>query len=175
MAGIKTNKKKLNHTLEKVCDILNNNDINDWFIFFGTLLGVVRENSCIKGDDDLDIMINHDRQKLGSIFEKNGFKFKPKNFGINDQKKLLKTLPSRIYTSVDFYLCDVNDKNYFSPWQNVEVQNVEIETIQWRDTQINIPNNSESLLEKIYGENWRTPIESDKIGGIYDKSFKKII
>lgn len=46
MAGIYTDKEKLNRTLEKVCSILNENNINDWFIFFGTLLGIVREDRC---------------------------------------------------------------------------------------------------------------------------------
>lgn len=51
MSGINTDKEKLNRTLEKVCNILNENNINDWFIMFGTLLGIVRENSCIQGDN----------------------------------------------------------------------------------------------------------------------------
>ena len=85
MAGKKTDKEKLNRTLEKVCFILNKNNINDWFIFFGTLLGIVRENSCIQGDDDLDIMINCDYEKLRSSFEEEGFIFTSK-FGIKGSK-----------------------------------------------------------------------------------------
>ena len=58
MVGEKTDKEKLNNTLEVVVNILHEEDINDWFIFFGTLLGIIREDSCIQGDDDFDIMIN---------------------------------------------------------------------------------------------------------------------
>ena len=30
----------------------------EYFIFFGTLLGVVRDNSLIDGDDDVDLYVN---------------------------------------------------------------------------------------------------------------------
>lgn len=178
MVGVYTDKEKLNRTLEKVCVILRENNINDWFIFFGTLLGVVRENSCIQGDDDLDIMINHDCQKLISILEKEGFKFSIKN-----PDKILKTIPCDIYSSIDFYMCEVKLKNYFTPWQNVEIQNVEIESKKWRSAQINLPKNSDSILKKLYGQTWQTPIQykfSDKLsmaekGGFYNQKIYTLI
>ena len=158
MSGKGTDSEKLNFTLEKVCSILNENNINDWFIFFGTLLGIVRENICIDGDDDLDIMINCDYQKLRSTFEQEGFTF-TSDFSINDSNQILKTKPCDKYASFDFYMCEAQDKNYFTPWQNVEVQNVEIEVKEWRSARINLPKNPETLLEKMYGSTWRTPIK----------------
>lgn len=182
MAGIKTDKEKLNRTLEKVCCILNVNSINDWFISFGTLLGIVRENSCIQGDDDLDIMINYDYQKLRSVFEEQGFTFTSK-FGIKNPDTILKTEPCDKYGSFDFYMASVKDKNYFTAWQNVVFQNVEIETKAWRSVHINLPKNSEAILEKMYGTNWRTPIKytcadqarKAKEKTIYNISFTSII
>ena len=182
MAGAKTDKEKLNLTLEKVCSILHKNDINDWFIVFGTLLGIVRENSCIEGDDDLDIMINCDYQKLRSTFEQEGFIF-TSNYNIKNPDTILKTEPFDKYASFDFYMSSVEGKNYFSQWQNIEFQNIEIETKVWRSTHINLPKNAEIILEKLYGATWRTPIKytradqvrKTKEDTIYNTSFKSII
>ena len=40
-----------------IVTLLNDNNIDKWFVCYGTLLGLVRENSCIDNDDDIDIII----------------------------------------------------------------------------------------------------------------------
>ena len=40
----------------------------EYFIFYGTLLGIVREKNIIKHDDDIDFMVNHKSKKL--LFKK---------------------------------------------------------------------------------------------------------
>jgi len=91
MSGRTENKEKLNHTLETIVNILHEENIEDWFIMFGTLLGIIREDGCIEkvlryrhSDKfrlrqvekcyDIDILINFDYDKLKSVFEKMGFK-----------------------------------------------------------------------------------------------------
>jgi phosphorylcholine metabolism protein LicD len=175
MVGRRTDQQKLNHTLEKVCDILTENNLNDWFIAFGTLLGIVRDDNCIQGDDDLDIMINCDYQHLKSLFEKEGFDFMEDAFNLKDTDKMLKSFDTEEFTSIDFYMADVEGKNYFTPWQNVEFQNVEIETKAWKSTHINLPKNAETMLEKLYGGTWRTPVKTRKKDSLYDRSLKNII
>lgn len=177
MVGEPTDQQKLNHTLEKVCDILNKHNINDWFIAFGTLLGIARDNNCIQGDDDLDIMINYDYQHLKSLFKKEGFDFMEETFNLKNTDKMLKSFDTEEFTSIDFYMADVEGKNYFTAWQNVEFQNVEIETKAWKSTHINLPKNADMMLEKLYGETWRTPIKTCKTekDSLYDRSLKNII
>lgn len=186
MSGIHTDKKKLNHTLEFVANVLHEENINDWFIFFGTLLGIVRENSCIDQDDDLDIMINCDYQQLRNAFEKRGFDFGGRGPGghrIKNPGSILKSKPTQEFASFDFYMCEVKLKNYFSKWQNVEIQNVEIDSKEWRSTQINLPKNSEYVLKKLYGETWQTPIKYEqkdkqifaKGAGFYNPSIYTLI
>ena len=50
----------------------------EYFIFYGTLLGIIRENNIIKGDDDIDFLVNHKfkktllrRMKLDKSFKVN--------------------------------------------------------------------------------------------------------
>jgi len=164
MAGQTVSKEKLNRTLEKVCGILNENHIHDWFIFFGTLLGIVRENSCIEGDDDLDIMINCDYQKLRSTFEQEGFIF-TSQYGIKNPDTILKTEPCNKYGSIDFYICNVNKSGDFhTPWHGVtstnSYVNVDTKTFiykEWLSKFLQLPNNYESKIINMYGSNWKVP------------------
>lgn len=168
MVGEFTNQEKLNRTLKKVCEILDKNNTNDWFIFFGTLLGIVREDSCIQGDDDLDIMINCDYQKLRSIFEKEGFTF-TSNFGIKNPDTILKSEPCDQYTSFDFYMCNVNESgDFYSPWERTFIRNpysdVSKKTFikkDWNNVSLNLPLNFEKKLTHMYG-NWKVPVPGKK-------------
>lgn len=156
MAGKKTSANKLNKTLIEVSRILNENNIDQWFVMFGTLLGIVREGNCIDGDDDLDIMIHYNYDELRNIFESKNFKFEPNR----KSKNILKSLASKQYASFDFYMCEIlNSNTYYSPWQNIQVNNVSIVQQKWKNCSINLPNDAEVKLEKMYGKDWRTPIE----------------
>ena len=156
MAGEKTSADKLNKTLIEVSNILNKHNINEWFVMFGTLLGIVREGSCIDGDDDIDIMINFDYAELKNIFSQEGLKFDTNRKSQN----ILKSLSTNKYASFDFYMCEISkENNYYSPWQNVQVNNVSVVQKNWNNCNINLPNNAEEKLEKMYGKNWRTPVK----------------
>jgi len=164
MAGTQTDTKKLNRTLEVVANILHKENINDWFIFFGTLLGIVRENSCIQGDDDLDIMINCDYQQLRSAFEKRGLIFMQGKYGIKNPDTILKSEPTQELGSIDFYMCNVNQSGDFhTPWHGViatnsyiDINNKSLIKFPWSNTVLNIPNNYEEKLVNMYGD-WKTP------------------
>ena len=64
MAGGPKSEKLLNNTLLFIIKLLNKNNIKNWFVAYGTLLGIVRNNSCIDGDNDIDIIIHEKSQKL---------------------------------------------------------------------------------------------------------------
>lgn len=183
MAGKNTGKEKLNRTLEFVANVLNEENINDWFIFFGTLLGIVRENSCIQGDDDLDIMIHCDYQHLRNAFEKRGLIFMQGKHGIKNPDTILKSEPTQEFCSFDFYMCENNMGDYLSGWQNVIVKDVQIEKKEWNSVLLNLPNDPIPKLEKMYGGNWRTPLkytrqyqmEQTKKDSIYNISKRSVI
>ena len=157
MSGAKTDKEKLNHTLEVVANILHKENINDWFIMFGTLLGIVRGNECIEGDDDIDIMINCDYSRLRNAFESHGFTFTSKH-RIKNPDTILKSEPNEEFASVDFYLCEVSNDDYYTPWHRVKSRDsLPFVEKKWRSTTLNLPNGYLDKVVSMYGKNWKTP------------------
>ena len=152
MAGVKTNQEKLNHTLEVVVGVLHEIDIDDWFIMFGTLLGIVREGSCIQGDDDIDIMISCDYNRLRAAFESRGFTF-TSGFGIKNPDTMLKSEMTLEFASFDFYLCEVDGGEYYTPWHRVRSRDsLPVVKRKWRSTTLNLPNGHLDKLQLMYGE-----------------------
>ena len=100
MAGGKCNKITLNKTLMYIIKLLNDNNIMNWFIGYGTLLGIIRENSCIDGDDHIDIIIdksNYDVVK--QLLIKNDLKIEY-GYGIDKSTNILKTKGNNNYCYV---------------------------------------------------------------------------
>ena len=54
-------RKSIRDNLKTIVKILNDTSINYW-LDFGTLLGIVRENDIIWGDLDCDICVRNDKQ-----------------------------------------------------------------------------------------------------------------
>ncbi len=159
MVGTPTDKEKLNFTLEKVCNILDEHKIDEWFIMHGTLLGIIREGSCIEGDDDLDILLPASSyENIKSIFKKEGFEF-TSDFGIGDSTNILKTVPSDKYASIDFYMFEKNESgDVYHAWDNITVINCyPIIKKEWRSQTLNLPNEYLKKIINMYGENWQTP------------------
>ena len=57
MAGSETSIENLSFSIETFSEALAEKKC-EHFLFFGSLLGIVRENSPIKGDDDVDFYVN---------------------------------------------------------------------------------------------------------------------
>jgi len=170
MSGPKTGNEKLNYTLEAAVEILNKNNLNDWFIFFGTLLGIVRENSCIEGDDDIDFVIHNGdvlswegREQIFDVFESNGFEFIKDGWAYG-KRSIQKTRPTKEFGSIDFYRSDVNEHGDFHiRWQGVistdsylDLASKTFVTKAWRSTVLNLPKDFEQKLSNMYVD-WRTP------------------
>jgi hypothetical protein len=158
--GKRASKEILNKTLEFISKLLNKNSINDWFIGYGTLLGIIRENSCIDGDDDIDIIINkiyYDTIK--SLLIANDFKIEY-GYGINDSKNILKTKEREGYSSIDFYMVDVDNNGNFNDkwngviWSNCYNDKKKLIKYNWNTIELQIPNNYKSKLINRYGDTW---------------------
>jgi guanylate kinase len=163
MAGEKNTAETLNNTLLFIIKLLNENNIKNWFIGYGTLLGIIRNNSCIEGDDDVDIIIdkiNYDIVK--KVLLENNFIFEDGYDNI-DNKNFLKTKNNDQYASVDFYMSSLDEEgNFNDTWEKViwgECYNEKNELIEyiWNGHILYIPANYEKKLFNRYGETWKIP------------------
>tara|TARA_B100001057_G_C22683453_1_gene884693 strand:+ start:134 stop:667 length:534 start_codon:yes stop_codon:yes gene_type:complete len=168
MVGRKETSEKLNKTLLFLITLLNNNNIKEWFVCYGTLLGLVRENSCIDNDDDIDIIIeksNYDIVK--KILIENNFKL-IYNYGIENSKYIIKTNYTSDYCSIDIYMGEyTNNKNIKDLWNNLTINDCFLDTEnktfiekKWNGQNIYYPNNYEKILFNRYGKEWK--IKQDK-------------
>ena len=71
MAGKEYAENKLNTILIIIVKLLHSYKATNWFIAYGTLLGIVRNNSCIDKDDDVDIIIDIKQKELLKVKKKN--------------------------------------------------------------------------------------------------------
>jgi phosphorylcholine metabolism protein LicD len=168
MAGTKETSEKLNKTLLFLITLLNNNNIKNWFVCYGTLLGLVRENSCIDNDDDIDIIIeksNYDIIK--KILIENNFKLEY-GYGIEKRKLyIIKTKSSSDYSSIDIYMGDYSNENVKDLWNKLTIKQCFLDTEnktfiekKWNGQNIYYPNNYERILINRYGKDWK--IKKDK-------------
>ena len=168
MSGPKETSEKLNKTLLFLITLLNNNNVKKWFVCYGTLLGLVRENSCIDNDDDIDIIIeksNYDIIK--KILIENNFKLEY-GYGIKKRKQyIIKTKSSSDYSSIDIYMGDYSNENVKDLWNKLTIKQCFLDTEnktfikkKWNGQNIYYPNNYERILMNRYGKDWK--IKKDK-------------
>ena len=162
MAGIKNSRSKLNHTLSVIINLLNNHNIKNWFISYGTLLGIVRDNSCIDNDDDIDITSNiNDYDKIKQLLQDNGFTF----IYLGETRSIIKTIETPELSSIDFYMAEIDaDSNYDDRWTIVKWTNCYLNgkliEYNWNGQILYLPNNYETKLVNRYGEDWKIPQQS---------------
>lgn len=152
-AGDKFTKDKLNNILIRIVSLLHQNKLKNWFIGYGTLLGITRKNSCIDYDDDIDIVIDkNDRDKLHDLINKNKFKFQ------YNKPNFCKIVLEENMPTVDFYLSDVVDNNFNDTWEKVTWSNpYPLVNKKFNNINLNLPNNYYKKLENRYGKDWRSP------------------
>uniref|UniRef100_A0A6C0CLM1 LicD/FKTN/FKRP nucleotidyltransferase domain-containing protein n=1 Tax=viral metagenome TaxID=1070528 RepID=A0A6C0CLM1_9ZZZZ len=166
MAGKKYSAANLNKTLLFILKLLNDNDINNWFICYGTLLGLVRENSCIDNDDDVDIIVHKDNyDKLKKILIENNFIIES-GYGIKKSRNIIKTQPSGDYASIDIYMADFINDNVYDLWNNLNITDCFVDKENktfiekvWNEQKIYYPNNYERILRNRYGKTWEIKID----------------
>ena len=165
MAGGKTSAEKLNRTLLAIVQILRDNGITDWMIGYGTLLGLVRESSCIHNDDDVDILCNRQHyDELKRLLQDGGFEL-VYNYGIGKSRNILKTKANDKFASVDIYMAEVEEDGSFSDlwtkvvWSScyVDREQKSFVCLDWQGAVLQLPDNSEEKLLNRYGDKWRVP------------------
>ena len=174
MAGKTQTKSKLNKTLYYIVQLLQEYSITNWFIAYGTLLGIVRNHSCIHGDDDIDIICDtNDMDKIKKLATEHGFSMNDGKHFFNPtalffkQKKNKNNATSFLklekpgYAPIDFYCATIQNNDYHDTWEEVIWKNVSVDgkfiKKKWKDIYLQLPHQYISKLRKRYGKTWRIP------------------
>jgi phosphorylcholine metabolism protein LicD len=165
MGGKGCNKEQLNAALKMIAELFASNNVTKWFIAYGTLLGIVREKSCINNDDDVDIVCAEiEVDKILQILEENNIEME-----INT-RTFFRIKRTNEYGPVDFYVASVNeDGDFYDKWEKVKwsgcfnkdtINSKTLLQLKWEDITLNLPYNYENKLENRYGKDWKTPKQS---------------
>jgi len=160
-------------TLKFFCAMLQD---CEHFVFFGTMLGLVRDGHPIENDDDVDFYVNKkDRSKVLNILKnlkiKIDFSKNPNNTEYFNQVEFLQNGKK---LRADFYFYDSElDDNYILEKWNFEAKPNKIEKIlkipkvfiypikahDFLNMKVLMPNQPEVLCEFLYGSKWREPLK----------------
>jgi hypothetical protein len=146
----------------------------EYFVFFGTLLGLTRDGRPIDNDDDVDLYVN--KRHFDTILEI----IRSLEFNIDLKKKPNNTksflqaygLLDEHLVRVDFYFYDnMSEKNYLvehwnfagKPFDKSRTLRIPkslvypLDKIQFQDFTISAPQQMEVICEFLYGQDWKTP------------------
>lgn len=151
----------------------------EYFIFFGTLLGITRQKGLIDGDDDIDFYVNFkDRPKLIKDLKNNNIEVDlTLEVNKNDRFLQVKRNIDNKNLIVDFYFyeTDIENDNIIEKWNfeggtNNPLKHLRIpkififplKKILFKNVEIAVPKESESICEFLYGTNWKKKLKKDK-------------
>lgn len=141
----------LNITLASIIKLLHKYSVSDWFICYGTLLGIARENSCIDQDDDIDIIVNEKFfDTILKMAAENNYKIILQN-----NSRFIKIQQSDNLPSIDFYMANINSANnsFLDKWENIRWTSVTpFVHMNFYDVILSLPNNYKSNLTNMYGD-----------------------
>ena len=144
----------------------------EYFIFYGTLLGIVREKNIIKHDDDIDFMVNHKskknllkKMKLDKTFKIN------KKVSNNYFTQFIKKKDGLI-SFVDFYFYIKDPKKDYIIDKHNWLGNIRDKRFSLhfpkkmifpivKGKKFNMPKKPKILCKYIYGDTWSKPLKKN--------------
>lgn len=154
----------------------------EYFVFYGTLLGLVREGDILEKDDDIDILV--DRKHFAELIERfdkhDGLLTYDNNPNVNycDFFRQATCIRDGVKTFADFYFYDTEIKpgsivdrwNIHGSWNDpnmhIIIPNDIIYPIETKSHkkygEMNYPSQPELCLEYLYGKGWMHPRKKKK-------------
>ncbi len=145
------------------------------FVFYGTLLGLIREKNILKGDDDIDILINIKLKKkvLKDIKKLKYFSINKKVINDNFVQLIRKEKKVKSFIDLYFYIND-KTKNYIEEKHNF-LSSVNLKTHSLHIPKklifplkksknfenVNLPKKPVELCRFLYGNTWRKPLKKN--------------
>jgi lipopolysaccharide cholinephosphotransferase len=144
-------------------DILNSCNIK-YTIFFGTLLGAIRENNFIADDSDTDILcFRDDYRKADELVKRarrRGFRVPLEELPMMDHY----FIRNGEKIDINWILDNGHNEMLYDHWIKWDKKFFEqpFPTMRFRGKIVNIPHHSIELIELMYGKNWRIPQHNKK-------------
>jgi hypothetical protein len=156
-----------------VANLLNSLGI-DWCVFFGTLLGLVRDSDVIKGDDDIDLYVSiESRETLIDSLRREGFEWSEDFPNNSDYFLQIKREVDGEIGLIDLYFTDraaikgfvVDRWNFLaSPSKPNKFLHVPESLVfphliqRTFDCDVRFPAEPVAVIRWLYGETWHTPV-----------------
>ncbi len=128
-----------------------------FILFFGTLLGAVREKGFIKHDLDIDVISKDEEELLNMIpqLQKEGFLFI--RYYSGEKRNLYSFLRQGVYIDVDIAISAGKNKYYLAGAQIPSSFIDDLEVANFIGENLYIPKEHEKILVMLYGKDWRIP------------------
>ncbi len=170
---ISGSKKLAYAALNEISQILENNNIA-WTVFFGTLLGLVRESDLMDHDDDIDfVIIGMKIEEFSETLSKFNQNFKI----IKLEENIISFVYKNSSFNIDFYFTNTFNKDNLITFGGYDFEERIISLLNETKNNklirfafdypeklchIRIPDNPLPFLEYLYGEKWTIPIKNLK-------------
>ena len=149
-AGEQRKSTDLNTNLKKIVNDLHKYKIKNWYIAYGTLLGIIRNGNCIDNDDDIDIIIEESElSKLHQLRKKEGYKYEYES-GCCNYKNFVRIVGDN-NIPIDFYVVKRKGNNFIDTHEKLDWYDVfPISKKKWNGVTLQLPNNYISKLNTLY-------------------------
>jgi hypothetical protein len=152
-------RKNLRKLAKDVITAFNKNNVNYW-VDYGTLLGIVRDKDIIKYDQDVDICLLPEPDlcdKLKKVITELGEDYTLEYHAWGAYRIVLKHYILRVYA--DLYLVKEENGMYTDPTGKIPIDLVGKTTIvYWKEIPVRVPEKIHETLVWRYGHDYNTPI-----------------
>ena len=173
MAGNSLQQASMEHALIKFSKELKTYEI-EYFVFFGTLLGLTRDGKPIDNDDDVDFYVNkNDYNSVRKLLKSIGLKVNYSEWPNHTEHFIQASgILDNIEVRVDFYFFDRDADEHFlvEKWNFAAKPNNEklilkipkpliypIVKKSYLGNEICVPKHSDIICEFLYGIDWKIP------------------